>query len=58
MKPPDSVVYPHLSEQDIRSAIVWALEHDEEFNTFEEGHRDRLDALATELGQTGEEIDT
>lgn len=49
--------YPHLTEKQVREAIVWALENDEQYSDFEENHRERLAEIESGAATPPEELD-
>lgn len=50
-------VYPHLSEDEVREAIVWALDNDEEFSGYEDQRRERLREIEAQAASPPEELD-
>jgi uncharacterized protein (DUF433 family) len=50
-------VYPHLSEQEVREAVVYAFEHRDEYDRLLEEHEERRDELVSNVATGPGDLD-
>lgn len=50
-------VYPQLSEEEVREAIVWALDNDEEFSACEDRRKEHVREIEAQAVSPPDELD-